>query len=141
MKLDHALLHTVVSTKKDYPGILSSMSIRTCHLTVWFIGCSYGLDTLSLLWLLLANDLFLTECVQAFSISNIAGAYCDEGQNYKNLIGFMDGLSEQCDSKRLSLCLFVHLSSISVCLSTSRLFMCPEIMYDRKETVLGCPLP
>lgn len=31
-------------------------------------------------------------CVQGFSISRIAGALCDEGQNYKNLVGFFKGL-------------------------------------------------
>lgn len=32
--------------------------------------------------------------MRAFSISQIAGAYCDAGQNYKNLVGLMKGLSE-----------------------------------------------
>ncbi|XP_065890160.1 uncharacterized protein [Dysidea avara] len=31
--------------------------------------------------------------VQAFSISQIATAYCDEGQNYKNLVGYVKGLN------------------------------------------------
>ncbi|XP_071827736.1 uncharacterized protein [Apostichopus japonicus] len=32
--------------------------------------------------------------VRAFSISQIAGAYCDAGQNYKNLVGLIKGLKE-----------------------------------------------
>ena len=32
--------------------------------------------------------------MQAFSISQIATAYCDAGQNYKNLVGYVKGLSE-----------------------------------------------
>ena len=28
--------------------------------------------------------------VRAFSLSTIGGAYCDEGQNYKNLISLFD---------------------------------------------------
>jgi len=32
--------------------------------------------------------------LQAFSISQIATAYCDAGQNYKNLVGYVKGLSE-----------------------------------------------
>ncbi|XP_064602455.1 uncharacterized protein LOC135468241 isoform X2 [Liolophura sinensis] len=31
--------------------------------------------------------------VTAFSISQIAGAYCDAGQNYKNLVGYVKGLN------------------------------------------------
>ncbi|XP_078589020.1 uncharacterized protein LOC144869522 [Branchiostoma floridae x Branchiostoma japonicum] len=31
--------------------------------------------------------------LHAFSISQIAGAYCDDGQNYKNLVGFVKGLN------------------------------------------------
>ena len=31
---------------------------------------------------------------QAFSISQIQGALCDDGQNYKNLVGFVKGLRE-----------------------------------------------
>ncbi|CAH1258728.1 Hypp2059 [Branchiostoma lanceolatum] len=31
--------------------------------------------------------------LDAFSISQIAGAYCDDGQNYKNLVGFVKGLN------------------------------------------------
>ncbi|XP_019854112.1 PREDICTED: uncharacterized protein LOC109583283 [Amphimedon queenslandica] len=34
-----------------------------------------------------------TTVVKAFSISNIYGAYCDAGQNYKNLVGFVKGLN------------------------------------------------
>ena len=34
--------------------------------------------------------------LQAFSISQIATAYCDEGQNYKNLVGYVKGLSKCC---------------------------------------------
>ena len=30
--------------------------------------------------------------LQGFSISRIAGALCDEGQNYKNVVGFFKGL-------------------------------------------------
>ncbi|XP_070541547.1 uncharacterized protein [Ptychodera flava] len=33
--------------------------------------------------------------VRAFSISDIAGAWCDQGQNYKNLAGYMKGLGEK----------------------------------------------
>lgn len=32
--------------------------------------------------------------LQAFSISKVYGAYCDYGQNYKNLIGYVQGLGE-----------------------------------------------
>ena len=38
----------------------------------------------------LAQNRFL----QAFSISGIAGAYCDEGQNYKNLIELIKELGK-----------------------------------------------
>ena len=31
---------------------------------------------------------------QGFSISRIEGAYCDDGQNYKNLVGFVKGLGK-----------------------------------------------
>lgn len=37
--------------------------------------------------------------LQAFSISQIATAYCDEGQNYKNLVGYVKGLSESNDDQ------------------------------------------
>ena len=33
-------------------------------------------------------------CTQGFSNSIIVGAYCDEGQNYKNVVGFVKGLGE-----------------------------------------------
>jgi hypothetical protein len=42
--------------------------------------------------------------VRAFSISRIWGAYCDEGQNYKNLVGFMKGLGKQFDMTILHGC-------------------------------------
>eukprot|EP00118_Oscarella_pearsei_P008939 m.48668 g.48668 ORF g.48668 m.48668 type:complete len:163 (+) comp33910_c0_seq1:575-1063(+) len=35
--------------------------------------------------------------VKAFSISQIWGAYCDEGQNYKNLVGYVKGLGVKYD--------------------------------------------
>ncbi|XP_065890748.1 uncharacterized protein [Dysidea avara] len=35
-----------------------------------------------------------TTTVRAFSTSQIATAYCDEGQNYKNLVGYVKGLSQ-----------------------------------------------
>ena len=35
-----------------------------------------------------------TLLLQAFSISEIATAYCDDGQNYKNLVGYVKGLSK-----------------------------------------------
>ena len=35
---------------------------------------------------------FSSSLSQAFSISQIEGAYCDKGQNYKNLVGFVKGL-------------------------------------------------
>ena len=31
---------------------------------------------------------------QTFSISQMAGAYCDEGQNYKNIVNYMYAFSE-----------------------------------------------
>lgn len=34
----------------------------------------------------------LTSYLQGFSISRIEGAYCDDGQNFKNLVGFVKGL-------------------------------------------------
>ena len=36
----------------------------------------------------------------AFSISRIYGAFCDAGQNYKNLVGFVKGLSKQKERER-----------------------------------------
>ncbi|XP_065843358.1 uncharacterized protein [Oscarella lobularis] len=33
-----------------------------------------------------------TSTVRAFSISQIYGAYCDYGQNYKNIVGYVKGL-------------------------------------------------
>ncbi|XP_071502548.1 uncharacterized protein [Diadema antillarum] len=42
--------------------------------------------------------------VRAFSISQIAGAYCDAGQNYKNLIGLTKGLSLIYEEKTISGC-------------------------------------
>ncbi|XP_078588805.1 uncharacterized protein LOC144869408 [Branchiostoma floridae x Branchiostoma japonicum] len=35
----------------------------------------------------------LDTTLHAFSISQIAGAYCDDGQNYKNLVGLIKGLN------------------------------------------------
>ena len=34
----------------------------------------------------------MTNSLQAFSISEIATANCDMGQNYKNLVGYVKGL-------------------------------------------------
>ena len=36
---------------------------------------------------------------QSFSISRIEGALCDEGQNYKNLVGFVKGLQKDYSDK------------------------------------------
>lgn len=47
-------------------------------------------DTLN--FLLISHDSKNT-MVHAFSISQIATAYCDEGQNYKNLVGYVKGLN------------------------------------------------
>ncbi|XP_062507139.1 uncharacterized protein LOC134183570 [Corticium candelabrum] len=41
---------------------------------------------------LLYADNEMSTTVRAFSISKIYGAYCDYGQNYKNLIGYVKGL-------------------------------------------------
>ncbi len=43
------------------------------------------------------NSVNKVSCIlslQGFSISRIEGAYCDAGQNYKNLVGLMKGLSK-----------------------------------------------
>ena len=37
--------------------------------------------------------------LQSFSISRIEGALCDEGQNYKNLVGFVKGLQKDYSDK------------------------------------------
>ena len=36
---------------------------------------------------------------QSFSISRIEGAFCDAGQNYKNLVGFVKGLGKDYSNK------------------------------------------
>ena len=36
--------------------------------------------------------------LQAFSVSRIYGAFCDAGQNYKNLVGFVKGLGNHLHS-------------------------------------------
>lgn len=41
------------------------------------------------------TDSAMSTTVRAFSISKIYGAYCDYGQNYKNLIGYVKGLDIQ----------------------------------------------
>jgi hypothetical protein len=40
------------------------------------------------------NDGYYQSKLSAFSISQIAGAYCDDGQNYKNLKQLIRGLSK-----------------------------------------------
>jgi hypothetical protein len=40
------------------------------------------------------TDSAMSTTVRAFSISKIYGAYCDYGQNYKNLIGYVKGLGQ-----------------------------------------------
>ncbi|XP_077992359.1 uncharacterized protein LOC144446466 [Glandiceps talaboti] len=42
--------------------------------------------------------------LHAFSISNIAGALCDAGQNYKNLVGFVKALGVSFSEKLVSGC-------------------------------------
>ncbi|EDV23362.1 uncharacterized protein TRIADDRAFT_57909 [Trichoplax adhaerens] len=41
-----------------------------------------------------------TSVAKGFSISQIAGAYCDHGQNYKNLVGFVKGLGTEYNTNR-----------------------------------------
>lgn len=48
-------------------------------------------DTLNMIVLSNSSD---SSVVRAFSISQIEGALCDAGQNYKNLVGFIKGLSQ-----------------------------------------------
>jgi hypothetical protein len=54
-------------------------------------------DTLDFL-VFAEHDTAMSSHVQAFSISRIWGAYCDYGQNYKNLVGFMKGLDKPFDN-------------------------------------------
>lgn len=42
--------------------------------------------------------------VQGFSISQIYGAYCDDGQNYKNLVGYVKGLGLDFAQRTISGC-------------------------------------
>ena len=42
---------------------------------------------------------FFSSHFQSFSISRIVGAFCDEGQNYKNLVGFVKGLEKDYSDK------------------------------------------
>lgn len=41
-----------------------------------------------------AARMLLISIIQAFSISEIATANCDMGQNYKNLVGYVKGLGK-----------------------------------------------
>lgn len=50
-----------------------------------------GNETLN--WVVTSNNSKIT-VLQAFSISQAEGTYCDGGQNYKNLVGFIKGLAE-----------------------------------------------
>ena len=63
--------------------------------------------------------------LQAFSISQIATAYCDEGQNYKNLVGYVKGLSKS----RINHLYNAILLSVSV-----------DVKYDMKVD-FGCISP
>ena len=75
------------------------------------------------------NIIFFNIILQAFSISEIYGAFCDAGQNYKNLVGFVKGLGKwlvQCAViVRLWYYNFFHFLSII------------EVNFDQK-TVFGC---
>ncbi|XP_064382650.1 uncharacterized protein LOC135331434 [Halichondria panicea] len=42
--------------------------------------------------------------LKAFSISRIEGAYCDAGQNYKNLVGLVKGLDLMFEQKKMYGC-------------------------------------
>lgn len=59
-------------------------------------------DTLDFTFSSASNSKMTT--VKAFSISQIAGAYCDSGQNYKNLVGFVKGLEEDFEEHTLLGC-------------------------------------
>ena len=58
-------------------------------------------DTLD--FLVISNSSNVT-IVRAFSISRIEGAFCDAGQNYKNLVGFVKGLKQDFDQKTIMGC-------------------------------------
>ena len=65
--------------------------------------------------------------LQAFSISEIATAYCDEGQNYKNLVGYVKGLSKS---------IINHIYNYSAV----PLFVPVDVKYDMKID-FGCISP
>ena len=51
--------------------------------------------------------------VRAFSISNIGGAYCDEGQNYKNLVEFIKELGNNQLAIFVTLCYYDYRFQLS----------------------------
>ena len=81
-----------------YEGTLTFGDLREYHSEVDFIGQAWHTtvskefnDTLN--FLLQSIDNGKSTHVTAFSISQIAGAYGDEGQNYYNLVSLMDSVS------------------------------------------------
>ena len=72
-------------------------------------------------------------------MSRIYGAFCDGGQNYKNLVGFIKGLSKETHFLTYSIiepyCWKVTLSVAphGLCIFSP----CAEINFDQK-TVFGC---
>lgn len=68
-------LDFVVASTSSSPPLFTVLRVRaTSNRTVY-----YGLKT----W-------------QMFSVSQIQGALCDEGQNYKNIVGLIKGLGKIC---------------------------------------------
>ena len=65
--------------------------------TLNFIIATEGSSNSSKTTVEVRSNALLVWCVlllfQAFSISQIHGAWCDDGQNYKNLVGYVKGLS------------------------------------------------
>ena len=59
--------------------------------------------------------------LQAFSMSRIYGAFCDAGQNYKNLVGFIKGLGKHFPSLMVCVLCISSFSALQMSILTRNL--------------------